>query len=110
MKNMAKEGGLDFTAKKFTNHSVSKTAVRKLKKAEASSREIMAITGRKNEQSLADYDNLDSENHLHLGEILSGKKSSAVCSTQNSAANCSIFIISSSSFSHHYPWYFKTVM
>ena len=36
----------------------------------------MAITGRKNEQSLADYDDLDSEEHLHLGEILSGKKSS----------------------------------
>ena len=78
MKNMAKEGGLDITAKNFTNHSVSKTAVRKLKKAEASSRDIMATTGRKNEQSLADYDDLDLEDHLHLGEILSGKKSSAV--------------------------------
>ena len=39
MKNMAKEGGLDITAKNFTNHSVQKTIVRKLKKAEASSRE-----------------------------------------------------------------------
>ena len=78
MKNMAKEGALDITAKNFTNHSVRKTAVRKLKKAGASSREIMAITGHKNERSLADYDDLDLEDHLHLGEILSGKKSSAV--------------------------------
>ena len=52
MKNMAKEGRLDITAKNFTNHSVWKTIVRKLKKAEASSRDIIAITGHKNEQSM----------------------------------------------------------
>ena len=74
MKNMAKEGGLDTTAKNFTNHSVRKTAVRKLKNGGASSREIMAMTGHKNEQCLADYDDLDLEEHLHLGQILSGKK------------------------------------
>ena len=78
MKSMAKEAGLDITAKNFTNHSVRKTTVRKLKKAGASSREIMAITGHKNEQSLADYDDLDLEDHLHLGEVLSGKKPSEV--------------------------------
>ena len=47
MKNMAKEGGLDITAKNFTNHSVRKTAVRKLKKAGVSSSEIMVITSHK---------------------------------------------------------------
>ena len=78
MKSMAKEAGLDITAKNFTNHSVRKSTVRKLKKAGASSREIMAITGHKNEQSLADYDDLDLEDHLHLGEVLSGKKPSEV--------------------------------
>ena len=41
MKNMTKEGGLDITANNFTNHSVRNTAVRKLKKGGASSREIM---------------------------------------------------------------------
>ena len=57
---------------------MQKTTVRKLKKAGASSREIKAITGHKNEQSLADYDDLDLEDHLHLGEVLSGKKPSGV--------------------------------
>ena len=45
MKNMTKEDGLDITANNFTNHLVRKTAVRKLKKGGASSREIMAILG-----------------------------------------------------------------
>ena len=77
MKNIAKEGELDVTSKNFTNHSVRKTTVKKLKKAGASSRDIMAITGHRNEQSLADYDDLDLDDHLHLGEILSGKKHSS---------------------------------
>ena len=38
----------------------------------------MAITGHKKEQSLADYDDLDLEDHLHVGEVLSGKKPSEV--------------------------------
>ena len=74
MKNIAKESGLDVTSKNFTNHSARKTTVKKLKKAGASSRDIIAITGHRNERSLADYDDLNLDDHLHLGEILSGKK------------------------------------
>jgi len=66
MKNIAREGGLDVTS----NNSIRKTTVKKLKKAGASSKDIMAVTGHRNEQSLADYDDLDLDNHLHLGEIL----------------------------------------
>ena len=72
MKNIAKEDGLDVTSKNFTNHSARKTTVKKLKKAGASSRDIIAIIGHRNERSLADYDELDLDDHLHLGEILSG--------------------------------------
>ena len=49
MKNAA---GLDTTNKHFTNHSIRKTTVQKLKKAG-----VAAITGHKNQQSLADYMN-----------------------------------------------------
>ena len=52
---MALQAGLDCTDKCFTNHSLHKTTVKKLKKAGSSSRDIIAITGHKSEQSLADY-------------------------------------------------------
>jgi len=45
--------------KRYTNHSIRKTTVRKLRKGGASSTEIIAITGHKNQQSLVDYDELD---------------------------------------------------
>ena len=41
----------------------------------------MAITGHKNEQSLADYDNLDLDDQLHLGEILSRSSNSSDAAT-----------------------------
>ena len=63
MKTMAKTTGLDTTNKVYTNHSLRKTLVRKLKKGGAQSHEIMAITGHRNEKSLADYDTLDDDDH-----------------------------------------------
>ena len=63
--------GLDSTKKHFTNHSIRKTTVKKLKKAGVSPSEIMAITGHKNQQSLTDYDELDNDDHIRLGKILS---------------------------------------
>ena len=42
--------------KNFTNHSVRKTVVMKLKKAGVASRDITAITGHKNEESLKSYE------------------------------------------------------
>ena len=77
MKAIANQGGLDTTNKHFPNHSVWKTAVMKLKKAGISSREIMAITGHKNEQNLADYGKIDLDDHLRSGEILSGSSHSS---------------------------------
>ena len=81
MQSIARQGGLDVINKRFTNHSVRKTTVKKLKKAGVSSREIMAITGHKNKQSLADYDNLDLDDQLHLGEILSRSSNSSDAAT-----------------------------
>ena len=98
MKSMAKEGGLEITA---NNHPVRKTTVRMLNKAGASSREIMAIRMNK------DYDDLDLEDHLHVGKVLSGKKPSeaAVKTHQQTLSS-----LSSPPVSGSFPWYFKTVM
>ena len=69
---MAIAAGLDITPpQKYTNHSVRKTTVKKLKKGGASTLEIMAITGHKYQQSIADYNELDFDNHMRLGRILS---------------------------------------
>lgn len=112
MKKIAKEGGLDVTSKNFTNHSVRKTTVKKLKKAGASSRDIMAITGHRNEQSLADYDDLDLDDHLHLGEILSGRKhtSSALVAANHHQTLSSLSPIPVSTTFPKHPWYLTTVM
>jgi len=74
MKKMAKLGNLDFTNKKFTNHSVRKTTVRKLQKAGVFNDKIAAITGHQNEQSLRDYANADPEDHQAISEILSNPR------------------------------------
>ena len=63
MKYIAMQGGLDLTNKKFTNHSVRKTTVRKLQKAGVSNDKIAAVTGHRNEQSLRSYSNADLEDH-----------------------------------------------
>lgn len=72
MESIATKAGLDVTNNRFTNHSLQKTIVTKLRKAGVTCREIMAITGHKSEQSLADYDALDLNDHRHLGEVLGG--------------------------------------
>ena len=46
---MAVAAGLEVTKKYYTNHSIRKTTVKKLKKAGVSVIEIMAITGHKNQ-------------------------------------------------------------
>ena len=55
VKELATLGGLDCTKKRFTNHSICKTAVRKLQKAGISNDKNAAVTGHRNEQSLQDY-------------------------------------------------------
>ena len=71
MKEMAKLGKLDSTNKKFTNHSIRKTTVRKLQKAGISNDRIAAITGHRNEQSLRDYADADPDDHRAISAILS---------------------------------------
>ena len=45
--------------------------MKKLKKAGVNASEIMAITGHKNQQSLTDYDEIDNDDHIRLGRVLS---------------------------------------
>ena len=68
---IAADAGGDVTKKHFTNHSICKTTVKKLKKAGVSVTEIMVITGHKNQQSIADHDELDNEDHIRLDRVLS---------------------------------------
>lgn len=93
MKSMAEAAGLDVTRKRYTNHSIRKTTVRKLRKGGASSTEIIAITGHKNQQSLVDYDELDENDHLKLGKILSKPEGDNICiqlpcAPHSSSTNC----------------------
>ena len=74
---MAVAVGLDVTKKHYTNHSVRKTTVKKLKKAGVNATEIMAITGHKSQQSLTDYDELSDKDHLPLSKILTTEKTPA---------------------------------
>ena len=71
MKNITIQAGLDRTNKHFSNHSIRKTTVQKLKKAGVNATDIMAITGHKNQQSLTDYGELDEADHCKIGGILS---------------------------------------
>ena len=66
---LADTGGLKGNGKRYTNHSVRRVTVQKLRKAGVSSREIIAITGHKTEESLKD---IDHDDHRRLSEILSG--------------------------------------
>ena len=67
-----------YITQKNTNHSICKTTVKKLKKAGVSTSEIMAITGHKNQQSLTDYDELDNDDHMRLGKVLSYEKTEQI--------------------------------
>ena len=71
MKEIAKCAGLNATNKRFTNHSVRKTTIRKLQKGGLSNDKITAITGHKNEQSLREYADTDLEDHRKMSTLLS---------------------------------------
>ena len=70
MRKITSLAGLNSTNKKFTNHSMRKTTVRKLQKAGISNDKIAAITGHRNEQSLRDYATVDLEDHKAIGAVL----------------------------------------
>ena len=71
MKNTAKLANLDITNKKFTNHSIRKTAVCKLQKAGVSNDKIIAVTRHRNEMSLKAYSDVDVDEHKKISTILS---------------------------------------
>ena len=71
MKTIAKKAGLDNSGKRFTNHSVQKTQVRKLQKGGEPNDKITAITGRKSEQSIAEYPDTDIEDHRRISLLIS---------------------------------------
>ena len=59
------------SGKNITNHSTSKTLVKKLKKVGIDGRNITAITGHKTEESLKDCDENDLEDHRRLSTLIS---------------------------------------
>ena len=74
MKSKQKEGGLDSTGKRLTNHSVRKTMVKKLQKQGVPNNKIAAITGHKKEQSLQYYAEMDESDHAEISKVLCGYK------------------------------------
>ena len=56
MKNIISQTSLQSSEKRFTNHSARKTLVSKMKKANLERSSIAKVTGRRNIQSLDDYD------------------------------------------------------
>ena len=69
MREIVTLGGLDCTNKRFTNHSIRKTTVRKLQKAAVSNDKIAAVTGHCSEQSLRDYAVADMDDHKRMSSI-----------------------------------------
>ena len=102
MKTMAALAGLDTTNKKFTNHCVRKTLVRKLQKHGISNDKIASITGHSNEQTLRDYANTDLSDHASISKILSlshqPSQEQQPCSAPVSQCNPSCSAVSSSHF------------
>ena len=78
MKGMTTQAGLSTTEKNFTNHSLRKTVVKKLKKAGVATRDIAAITGHKCEGSLRDYDDHDISEHRALSPKISTSTSDSL--------------------------------
>ena len=77
MKTITKNAGISEKGKRFTNHSVRKTLVCKLQKGGVSNDKITAITGHKNEQSIADYADTDLDDHKNISLIISQNQQSA---------------------------------
>ena len=76
MKTIVTMAGIGENGRRFTNHSVRKTTVRKLQKAGVSNDKIASITGHQNEESLRSYAVTDMSDHEKISLILSKKTSS----------------------------------
>ena len=76
LKEMASNAGITKSNKRYTNHSVRKTTVRKLQRAGFCNDEISSITRYKSEQSLRDYaetDNIEHKNKSHTVHLKNGR-------------------------------------
>ena len=62
---------MDVQGQKLTNHSVSKTLVKKLKASNQPRSAIIGVTGHTSEQSLEDYEEGDEEEQRQISSILS---------------------------------------
>lgn len=71
MKNMALEAELDVQRRKLTNHSVSKTLVKKLKASNQPRSAIIGVTGHTSERSLANYEEGDEAEQREIASIIS---------------------------------------
>ena len=60
--------------KRLSNHSVRKTAVRKLKAKGVPKSEIITITGHRQEQSVEAYDSGNEDEQQKLSNIIDGKE------------------------------------
>ena len=67
MKSMALQGEIE--GKRLTNHSASKTLVKKLKAANQPRAAIIGVTGHTNECSLADYEEGDENEQRLISSI-----------------------------------------
>ena len=72
MKSIVADTILESSDEKFTNHSVRKTVVSKLKKANVERSGIAKVTGHKNIQSLNDYDEANEDEQRQLSYAISG--------------------------------------
>ena len=72
MKSIVADTILESSDEKFTNHSVRKTVVSKLKKANVERSGIAKVTGHNNIQSLNDYDEANEDEQRQLSYAISG--------------------------------------
>ena len=91
MKTIAKKAGLDNSGKRFTNHSIRKTLVRKLQKGGVSNDKITAITGHKSEQSIAQYADTDLEDHRKISLLISHNAAAPQAAPLPSLMDISLF-------------------
>ena len=71
MKTIVAGNSLEESHKKLTNHSVGKTTVSKLKKANIERSDIMKVSGHRSVQSPDDYDETNEEEQRRLSSAIS---------------------------------------
>ena len=74
MKSVINGTTLEDSLKTFSNHSVKKTVVKKLKTASLERSSIVKVTGHRNEKSLDDYDEGDEREQRRLSHTMSHAK------------------------------------